>query len=117
MLIAGDKAPNFEAEASNGKTISLSQYQTEGKKVILYFYPKDMTSGCTTEACDFSQHHSRFEDTKTVVIGVSKDPMSSHHKFFEKYGLPFLLVSDSESIQPCCPSIKRPFNIISYPSL
>jgi len=96
MLNVGDKAPDFKAEASNGKTITLSEFQVEGKKVILYFYPKDMTSGCTAEACDFRQYHSNFEESKAIIIGVSKDPMSSHHKFIEKFELPFILVSDQE---------------------
>ncbi|AFM39363.1 Peroxiredoxin [Desulfosporosinus acidiphilus SJ4] len=96
MLEVGDKAPDFEAEASDGRKITLSEFITEGKKVILYFYPKDMTSGCTTEACDFRQYHPSFEEAKTVIIGVSKDTMSSHHKFIEKFRLPFLLISDQD---------------------
>jgi len=96
MLKVGDKAPDFKAEASNGRTITLSEFQAEGKKVILFFYSKDMTSGCTVEACDFRQYHPNFEESKALIIGVSKDPMSSHHKFIKKFELPFMLVSDQE---------------------
>lgn len=94
MLNVGDQAPDFQAEASIGREITLSEFL--GKKIILYFYPKDMTSGCTTEACDFSQYHPDFEKMKTVILGVSKDSLSSHHKFIEKYGLPFILISDPD---------------------
>ncbi|MDQ7095370.1 peroxiredoxin [Desulfosporosinus sp. PR] len=96
MLNNGDKAPDFTAEASNGQTIRLSEFQAKGQKVILYFYPKDMTSGCTAEACDFGRHYLNFTDANAIIIGVSKDPMSSHHKFIEKFGLPFLLISDQD---------------------
>lgn len=94
MVQVGDIAPDFEAEGSSRQPIKLSDFR--GKKVVLYFYPKDMTSGCTTEACDFRDHHTDFADSDVIVIGVSKDPMGSHHKFIEKYQLPFVLVSDPE---------------------
>jgi peroxiredoxin Q/BCP len=94
MPKVGDSAPDFQAEGSNGQIIKLSDLR--GKKVVLYFYPKDMTSGCTTEACDFRDHHANFSESEVVVIGVSKDPMGSHHKFIEKYQLPFILVSDPD---------------------
>lgn len=94
MLKIGDLAPDFEAKSSIGKTITLSEFR--GKKVILYFYPKDMTSGCTAEACDFRLYHPNFEEAETVIIGVSKDSLSSHNKFIEKYELPFVLVSDPD---------------------
>lgn len=90
----GEKAPDFAAAASNGQQICLSQFQ--GKKVILYFYPKDMTSGCSTQAQDFGHFHGDFEAAQAVVLGVSKDSMASHHKFIEKYNLPFLLISDPD---------------------
>ncbi|WP_434509607.1 thioredoxin-dependent thiol peroxidase [Desulfitobacterium sp. AusDCA] len=94
MISAGDIAPDFSAQGSRGEEIILSALK--GKKVVLYFYPKDMTSGCTTEACDFRDHHSEFMAADTVIIGVSKDTMGSHHKFIEKYQLPFALISDPE---------------------
>jgi len=94
MLKVGDAAPDIAMEASNGRTIRLADLQ--GKKVVLYFYPKDMTSGCTTEAGNFRDNQANFEQADTVVIGVSKDSMSSHHKFIEKHQLPFLLVSDPD---------------------
>lgn len=92
MLKAGDKAPDFRLAADNGETVSLKDYK--GKKVVLYFYPKDMTSGCTAEACDFRDNIKKFEKNNTVVIGVSADDTKSHVKFKEKYDLPFTLVSD-----------------------
>ena len=94
MVAVGQAAPDMVMEGSNGKTIRLSDYL--GKKVILYFYSKDMTSGCTTEASDFRDKQTDFEQADAVVIGVSKDSIGSHHKFIEKYQLPFILVSDPE---------------------
>jgi thioredoxin-dependent peroxiredoxin len=88
----GKKAPQFELEASNGETVKLSDY--EGKNIVLYFYPKDMTPGCTTEACDFRDQHEQFEDLDAVILGVSPDPKNRHEKFVEKHGLPFLLLVD-----------------------
>lgn len=92
MLKAGDKAPEFSLTADSGVKISLKDYK--GKKVILYFYPKDMTSGCTQEACDFRDNIKKFEKKNTVVIGVSPDNTKSHNKFKDKYELPFTLLSD-----------------------
>ncbi|MFK9094088.1 thioredoxin-dependent thiol peroxidase [Bacillus salipaludis] len=88
----GMEAPNFELEANNGETINLANFR--GTNVVLYFYPKDMTPGCTTEACDFRDKIQQFTDVNAVVLGVSPDPASSHQKFIEKYGLPFLLLAD-----------------------
>ena len=94
MLEVGVKAPDFELPDQNGKIHRLSDYT--GKKVILYFYPKDNTPGCTRQACAFAQNHSNFEDKNVVVIGISKDSVASHLKFAEKYELPFVLLSDPE---------------------
>jgi thioredoxin-dependent peroxiredoxin len=90
----GTKAPDFKLPASNGEEVQLSDFK--GKNVVLYFYPKDMTPGCTTQACDFRDRHGDFEEQNTVIIGVSPDPLARHDKFIEKYGLPFLLVADEE---------------------
>ncbi|WP_246942837.1 thioredoxin-dependent thiol peroxidase [Bacillus pinisoli] len=88
-------APDFTLQASNGETVSLSQFK--GKKhVVLYFYPKDMTPGCTTQACDFKEHHESFADVDAVIIGVSPDPLDKHQKFVDKYELPFLLLVDED---------------------
>ncbi|MCM3585702.1 thioredoxin-dependent thiol peroxidase [Mesobacillus maritimus] len=87
-------APDFALEASNGETVSLSDFR--GKNVVLYFYPKDMTPGCTTEACDFRDQHENFENLDAVILGVSPDPISRHEKFIEKHGLPFLLLADED---------------------
>ena len=92
MLKAGNKAPDFKLVADNGETVSLKNYK--GKKVVLYFYPKDMTSGCTAEACDFRDKIKKFEKKNTVVIGVSADDTKSHINFKKKYTLPFTLLSD-----------------------
>ena len=93
-LSEGSKAPAFKLETDSGKTISLSDLK--GKTVVLYFYPKDMTSGCTQEACDFRDLHNKFKKKNTVILGVSKDNVTSHSKFKSKYELPFDLLSDSE---------------------
>jgi len=92
MLKTGNKAPDFKLVADNGETVSLKNYK--GKKVVLYFYPKDMTSGCTAEACDFRDKIKKFEKKNTVVIGVSADDTKSHINFKKKYTLPFTLLSD-----------------------
>jgi peroxiredoxin Q/BCP len=92
MLKTGDKAPDFKLKSDAGETISLKNYR--GKKVILYFYPKDMTSGCTKEACDFRDSIKKFEKKNAVVIGVSPDSTALHEKFKDKYKLPFTLLSD-----------------------
>jgi thioredoxin-dependent peroxiredoxin len=91
-LSVGDKAPDFNLPADGGRTIRLSELK--GKKVVLYFYPKDDTPGCTIEAKDFRDFAKDFEAAGAVVIGVSKDSVGSHEKFKEKYCLPFPLVSD-----------------------
>lgn len=92
MLKVGDKATNFTLVSDNGKEVSLKDFK--GKKVILYFYPKDDTSGCTAEACSFRDNINIIEKRNAVVIGVSKDNTASHKKFKEKYNLPFKLLSD-----------------------
>jgi thioredoxin-dependent peroxiredoxin len=95
MLKKNDKAPDFKLNADNGSIYSLKDFK--GKKLILYFYPKDMTSGCTTEACDFRDSVKLFQKKNTVVIGVSKDSVESHKKFKAKYDLPFALLSDEST--------------------
>lgn len=93
MTVAINKAaPKFTLLADNGSMVSLSDLQ--GKKVILYFYPKDDTSGCTKESCEFRDELPNFTKAKAVVIGVSKDGLASHQKFKQKYALPFTLLSD-----------------------
>ena len=92
MLQVGTKAPDFELKDQNGEFRSLKEFK--GKKVILYFYPKDMTSGCTKQACGFAELYPQFREKDAVVLGVSKDSVASHKKFEEKYGLPFTLLSD-----------------------
>ncbi len=92
MLEAGKKAPDFTLPDQDGKPVSLKDFK--GQKVILYFYPKDMTSGCTKQACSFSELYPQFREKGAVVLGVSKDSVASHKKFEEKYGLPFRLLSD-----------------------
>ncbi len=94
MLEAGTKAPDFTLPDQNGEEHSLSDYK--GQKVILYFYPKDMTAGCTKQACAFGELYPQFREKGAVVLGVSKDNVKSHKKFEEKYGLPFTLLSDTE---------------------
>ena len=94
MLAIGTKAPEFTLPDQNGEMKSLSDYK--GQKVILYFYPKDMTSGCTKQACAFSDLYPQFREKGAVVLGVSKDSVASHKRFEEKYGLPFVLLSDTE---------------------
>lgn len=91
----GDIAPDFTLEASNGETVKLSDFKGE-KHVVLYFYPKDLTPGCTTEACDFRNHYESFAELDAVILGVSPDPVKQHQKFIDKHGLPFLLLVDSE---------------------
>ncbi len=94
MLNIGAKAPAFTLPDQNGEMRSLSDYA--GKKVILYFYSKDMTSGCTKQACGFADLYPQFMEQGAVILGVSKDSVESHKKFEEKYGLPFTLLSDTE---------------------
>lgn len=90
----GKKAPDFKLPASNGETVKLSDYR--GKKVVIYFYPKDNTPTCTQQACDFRDAYPAMADSNTVVLGISPDPVKSHEKFIGKQDLPFLLLSDEE---------------------
>ena len=90
----GDKAPDFTLPTDGNGSVTLSKLQ--GKPVVLYFYPKDDTSGCTAEACGFRDSFPDYGKTGAVVIGVSRDPVASHDKFKKKHGLPFILASDSE---------------------
>ena len=94
MLETGTKAPAFSLNDKDGNAVSL--YDFMGKKVVLYFYPKDNTPGCTRQACAFAAAYEDFKTLDAVVIGVSKDSEASHRKFAEKYGLPFILLSDPE---------------------
>lgn len=94
MLETGTKAPGFTLPDQNGKEHSLEEFR--GKKIILYFYPKDNTPGCTSQACGFGELYPQFTEKGAVVIGISKDSIASHKKFEEKYNLPFLLLSDTE---------------------
>lgn len=96
MLEIGMKAPNFTLKDKNGNDVSLSDFL--GKKVVLYFYPKDNTPGCTRQACAFAGAYKQFEAKGVEVIGISKDSVASHVKFAEKYDLPFVLLSDPERI-------------------
>lgn len=94
MLEIGQKAPEFTLTDKDGKQVSLSDFL--GKKVVLYFYPKDSTPGCTRQACAFAGAYDEFKAKNAEVIGVSKDSIASHAKFAEKNGLPFILLSDPE---------------------
>lgn len=94
MLEAGMQAPDFMLPDQNGTMVRLSDFR--GQKVIVYFYPKDQTPGCTKEACAFGTSYPRYESLGIPVIGISKDSVASHKKFAEKYNLPFILVSDTE---------------------
>ena len=96
MLEVGTKAPDFTLPDQNGNMHSLLEYR--GKKVILYFYPKDNTAGCTKQACGFAERYPRFMEKGAVVLGISKDSVASHKKFEEKYGLPFTLLADPELV-------------------
>ena len=100
LLNVGQKAPDFSLQDQTGKEISLSHFL--GKKVVLYFYPKDNTPGCTRQACGFAAAYDAFREQDIAVIGISKDSVSSHVKFAEKYNLPFILLSDPErkAIEP-----------------
>lgn len=90
----GKQAPDFKLQNQAGDTVSLREFR--GKNVVLYFYPKDMTPGCTTEACDFRDHHESFQDVDAVILGISPDPASRHQKFMEKHDLPFMLLADED---------------------
>ncbi len=94
MLVSGTKAPEFSLYDKDGNIVSLSDFS--GKKVVLYFYPKDNTPGCTRQACAFAASYSAFNEKNIVVIGISKDSVESHRKFAEKHSLPFILLSDPE---------------------
>ena len=94
MLEVGVKAPEFALQDKDGNTVRLSDFL--GKKVVLYFYPRDNTPGCTRQACAFAQSYDEFRSRDVAVIGISKDSVASHVKFAEKYNLPFVLLSDPE---------------------
>ena len=94
MLQVGDKAPDFTLKDKDGRDVSISDFA--GKKVVLYFYPKDNTPGCTRQACAFAGQYRAFQEKNVEVIGISKDSVASHVKFAEKYNLPFVLLSDPE---------------------
>lgn len=94
MLANGTKAPDFTLPDQNGQSRKLSEYL--GQRVILYFYPRDMTAGCTKQACAFAELYPQFREKGAAVLGISKDSVASHKKFEEKYGLPFVLLSDPE---------------------
>lgn len=94
MVEKGDVAPDFDLAADDGSRVRLSELR--GRKVVLYFYPKDDTSGCTTQACDLRDALGRIEERNALVLGVSPDPVSSHRKFKQKYGLNFPLLADTE---------------------
>lgn len=94
MLEVKDKAPNFELEGRDGTVVQLSNFL--GKKVVVYFYPKDNTPGCTRQACAFASVFQEYEDLGVKVIGISKDSLSSHNNFAQKYELPFILLSDPD---------------------
>lgn len=94
MLEVGMKAPDFTLPDKDGREVSLSDFA--GKRIVLYFYPKDNTPGCTRQACAFAGAYGEFEKRGVTVIGISKDSVASHQKFAEKHGLPFILLSDTE---------------------
>jgi peroxiredoxin Q/BCP len=94
LINEGEIAPDFTLLSSKGPEVALSDFR--GKNVVLYFYPKDNTPGCTTEACDFRDSHHQFAEVNAVILGVSRDTANSHRKFVDKYDLPFLLLSDTE---------------------
>lgn len=90
----GQIVPDFTLPGSGGKDVSLSDFR--GKKVVIYFYPKDMTPGCTQESCDFRDYNGEFKQLNTEVIGISPDDLASHDKFIAKHELPFLLLADTD---------------------
>lgn len=96
MLEAGTKAIDFTLSDADGNTVTLSQFK--GKKIVLYFYPKDMTGGCTKQACAMAASYDEFQKQDVIVIGISKDSVASHRKFADRYELPFLLLSDPDLI-------------------
>ncbi len=95
-LKVGAPAPEFTLNDAEGKTVRLKDFR--GKYVVLYFYPKDLTPGCTQEACDFRDHSQAFAGVNAVILGVSKDTADSHARFAQKYGLPFVLLADPEAL-------------------
>ena len=95
MLKIGDQAPYFEGTDQNGGIIRLSDFK--GRKLVLYFYPKDSTPGCTAEACDLRDNYHRFIEQGYAVVGVSRDSQASHQRFIAKYSLPFPLISDPDT--------------------
>jgi len=96
MSIEGKKAPDFSLEGSDGKIHGLKQYA--GKTIVIYFYPKDNTPGCTKEACGFRDNYKELTDMGVVILGVSKDSIASHNKFIGSYTLPFVLLSDPDTL-------------------
>jgi peroxiredoxin Q/BCP len=94
MLDVGDKVPSYALPSSNGNPVAVTDFKS--KKIVLYFYPKDDTPGCTTEACDFRDTLKTYQDLNVEIIGVSKDAGDSHEKFIAKYDLPFTLLSDED---------------------
>lgn len=94
MLEVGMKAPDFTLKDKNGKDVSLSDFI--GRRVVVYFYPKDNTPGCTRQACAFASAYTAFNEKDAVVIGISRDSAESHRKFAEKYSLPFIILSDPD---------------------
>ena len=90
----GEQVPDFKLEASNGEVFQLSDYR--GRKLVIYFYPKDMTPGCTAESCDFRDFSSQYADLNADIIGISPDDLASHQQFIQEYSLPFLLLSDTK---------------------
>lgn len=108
-LKIGDKAPDFNLPTDDGSSLSL--HSLKGKRVVLYFYPKDNTPGCTREACDFRDSLAQFADKKTVVLGVSKDSATKHQNFKQKYALPFTLLADENG------DVCEKYNIINKKSL
>lgn len=96
MLKTGDRAPYFEGPDQDGNLVKLTDFA--GRRLVLYFYPKDSTPGCTAEACDLRDNYERFLSLGYAVVGVSKDSQASHKKFIEKYSLPFPLISDPQTV-------------------
>ena len=106
MLAIGTKAPEFTLVDQNGEVHSLSDYK--GQKVILYFYPKDMTSGCTSQACSFRDLYPQFREKGAVILGVSKDSVESHKRFETAHGLPFTLLSDTDLTVITAYDVRKP---------